>query len=68
MTVKDLIEQLEEMNPNAEVCFAFQPRNPFEYRVNDEIVQTEDTTKVFLADDGQVSYLDEEVAELLGWQ
>lgn len=68
MTVKDLIEQLEEMNPKAEVCFAFQPFNPFEHRVNDEIVQTEDTTKVFLADDGQVSYLDEEVAELLGWQ
>lgn len=68
MKVKDLIEQLEEMNPNAEVCFAFQPRSPFEYRVSNEIVQTEDTSKVFLADGGQVTYLDDEIAELLGWQ
>lgn len=40
MTVRDLIEQLEEMNPEAEVRFAFQPRYPLEYRIGEEIVQT----------------------------
>lgn len=67
MTVKELIPQLEEMNPNAEVRFAFQPNYPFEYRVCDKIVQTEDKSKVFLADGGQVYYLSMEVAELLNW-
>lgn len=67
MTVKELIEQLKEMNPTAEVRFAFQPRNPFEYGVQDEIVQTEDESKVYIADAGQIDYLNSEVTNLLDW-
>lgn len=55
MTVRDLIEQLEEMNPEAEVRFAFQPRYPLEYRIGEEIVQTQDESKVYIADAGQIA-------------
>lgn len=41
MTVTELIEQLSEMNPSAEIRLAIQPHYPFEYDVQDEIVQTE---------------------------
>lgn len=67
MTVKDLIEQLEEMNPSAQVRFAFQPRNPLEYSVQNEIVQTQDESKVYIADAVQIGYLNSEVTELLEW-
>lgn len=67
MTVTDLIEQLQEMNPKAEVRFAFQPRYPLEYRIGEEIVQTQDESKVYIADAGQIGYLNSEVTELLDW-
>ena len=67
MTVEDLIEQLGEMNLKAEVRFAFQPRYPLEYRVGEEIVQTQDEKYVYIADAGQIGYLNSEVTELLDW-
>lgn len=67
MTVTDLIEQLQEMNPDAKVRFAFQPRYPLEYNVKNEIVQSEDEKTVYLADGGQIGYLNSEAIELLEW-
>lgn len=67
MTVQELIEQLSEMNPSAEIRLAIQPRYPFEYSVQNEIVQTEDESKVFIGESGQIGYLEEEVCELLNW-
>lgn len=67
MTVRDLIEQLEEMNLDAEVRFASQPNYPLEYRIREEIIQTPDESKVYLAQSEQIGYLNSEVTELLDW-
>lgn len=48
MTVKELIEQLSDVNPNAEVRLAIQPRYPFEYEIQDEVVETEDEAETSL--------------------
>ena len=67
MTVTELIEQLSEINPSAEIRLAIQPHYPFEYDVQDEIVQTEDGSKVFIGESEQIGYLGEEIRELLNW-
>jgi len=38
MNVSELIERLEDMDPDAEVRIAFQPSWPLQYRLGDEIV------------------------------
>ena len=68
MTVRDLIEILEEMNPDAEVRFAQQPNYPFEYSIDGEVIQSEDTERVYLAEREQVGYLPGEISEQLGWR
>lgn len=67
MTVKELIEQLSDMNPSAEIRLAIQPNYPLEFDVQDEIVQTEDESKVFIGESRQIGYLEEEPRELLNW-
>ena len=75
MTVQRLIEELEQMNPNAEVRFAAQPNWPFEYDI-DSVVQvdvedrrTDDTTEVVYLEEGrQIGYLPGEAARELGWK
>lgn len=67
MTVKELIEQLSDMNPSAEIRLAIQPNYPLEFDVQDEIVQTEDESKVFIGEGRQIGYLEEEPCELLNW-
>lgn len=67
MTVEELIEQLSDMNPSAEIRLAIQPNYPFEFDVQDEIVQTEDESKVFIGEGRQIGYLEEEPRELLNW-
>lgn len=67
MTVKELIEQLSDMNPSAEVRLAIQPRYPFEYDIQDEVVETEDGSKVFIGEGMQIGYLGQEPCELLNW-
>lgn len=60
MKVKDLIEQLKSMNPEAEIRLATQPEYPFENSVSD-VYETEDESKVFICEGSQIGYLDEEV-------
>lgn len=75
MTVQRLIEELEQMNPNAEVRFAAQPNWPFEYDI-DSVVQvdvedrrTDNTTEIVYLEEGrQIGYLPGEAARELGWK
>ncbi len=74
MTVRELIEELEGMNPEAEVRFASQPSWPFEYSVaavvgfseDDEDDRTEAET-VYLVEGNQIGYLPGEVKDEIGW-
>ncbi|MEU3399521.1 hypothetical protein [Streptomyces filamentosus] len=65
MTVAELIETLEQMNPEAPVRLAFQPRYPFEHALG-EVVEAEDGT-CWIADGGQEGYLGGEAREALNW-
>jgi hypothetical protein len=70
MNIKQLIEELEFVDPDVEVRIAQQPSWPLQYHVG-AIVQDETTGVVYLAEAGQVydePYLPAHVAELLGWR
>ena len=66
MTVEELLEILEGMNPEAEVRLAMQPSWPFEYSISD-YVESEDGYTVYLAEGRQLDYLNGEIKEQLGW-
>ena len=68
MKVKELIEYLEGMNPEAEVRLAMQPSWPFEYSIQNDVVESEDGERVYLAESRQLDYLNGEVQEALGWR
>lgn len=65
MTVAELIEQLEALDPEAEVRIAVQPTYPFEHRLDEQIAEVDG--KVYLAEAHQQGYLPDEVREALGW-
>lgn len=64
MTVEELIEVLEEFNPEAEVRIASQPNWPMEYDLAD-VEATGDV--VYVAEGGQLGYLPHEAAVAVGW-
>jgi hypothetical protein len=74
MTVADLIYELEQMNPEAEVRFASQPSWPFENDI-DSVVSVEiknprtgeDVEVVYLEEGRQIGYLPDEACQELGW-
>ena len=74
MTVADLIWQLEQMNPEAEVRFASQPSWPFENDI-DSVVSVEvenprtgeEVEVVYLEEGRQIGYLPGEAKRELGW-
>ncbi|MFB7649484.1 hypothetical protein ACFC0S_16405 [Streptomyces sp. NPDC056084] len=65
MTVADLIEQLEGMDPDAPVRLATQPAYPFEYTIG-KVAEAEDGT-CWIAEGEQVGYLGEDAANALEW-
>ncbi|MFF9204422.1 hypothetical protein ACF1AE_21885 [Streptomyces sp. NPDC014986] len=65
MTVAELIEQLEQMNPEAKVRLATQPTYPFEYTIN-KVVETQDGT-CYIAQGEQLGYLADQPREDIGW-
>ncbi|WP_435245090.1 hypothetical protein [Streptomyces tendae] len=65
MTVADLIEQLEAMDPNAPVRLATQPQYPFEYTIS-KVVEAEDGT-CWIGQGEQVGYLGEDATDALEW-
>lgn len=70
MTVQELMELLEGMDPDAEVRMAIQPSWPFEHDVEDavEVYVSEDSEPVvYLAEGTQLGYLPGDAAEGLGW-
>ena len=74
MTVRQLIEELEFMNQDAEIRFASQPSWPFEYSIDDVIsVEIENRRTgeaegvVYLAEGRQLGYLPSEAKDDLGW-
>jgi hypothetical protein len=80
MTVKQLIERLEEMNPQSEVRLAEQPRWAFEYSISD-VAETnlendsngehhrgkKATSVVYISEGTQLGYLPSEAKEAIGW-
>lgn len=69
MTVKQLMELLEDYPEEAEVRLAQQPSWPFEYRVG-EIVETTDAegkTIVYIGEGRQLDYLPGAARDKLGW-
>lgn len=81
MTVQDLIYELGQMNPDAEVRLAIQPSWPFEYDLNGVVevytneyinadtmeVENDGEQRVYLEQGEQLGYLPGAVKELLGW-
>lgn len=81
MTVQELITELEQMNPDAEVRIASQPEWPFEYDVEqireisrddcnpDEPMPMADDepSVVYIAEGRQLAYLNTSVAANIGW-
>ena len=70
LTVADLIEFLEDCNPDAEVRLAMQPRWPFEYSIDGFSLmesETDDGPVVYLPEGQQLNYLPGNVQEDLGW-
>ncbi|WP_333745998.1 hypothetical protein [Streptomyces sp. IBSBF 2950] len=64
-TVADLIEKLEQMDPEAKVRLATQPGYPFEYTIG-KVAEAEDGT-CWIGEGEQQGYLGDEAREALGW-
>ena len=64
MTVEELKEQLEMLDPDMEIRFASQPSWPFEYSIND-IMPVGDVA--YLEEGEQIGYLPVEAKEALSW-
>jgi hypothetical protein len=67
MRVEELVEELEQFDPGAEVRKAQQPAWPFEYSVS-ELVASDDAEVVYIVEAEQLEYLPGEVASALGWR
>ncbi|MEV1042322.1 hypothetical protein AB0J01_37770 [Streptomyces sp. NPDC050204] len=65
MTVGELIEQLEGMDPDATVRLATQPGYPFEYTIG-KVVEAEDGT-CWIGEGEQLGYLGEQAVDALEW-
>jgi len=66
MTVQELINELEYLNPEAEVRFASQPSWPFEYSITEVVVSDEEEI-AYLGEGRQIGYLPGNVTDKLGW-
>lgn len=64
MTVAELIELLERLDPEAQVRVATQPSWPFEYHIS-QVAETDDACWIAVGD--QVGYLPGDAQEALGW-
>jgi len=69
MTVQELIEELNYVNPDAEIRFASQPNWPFEYSFSGPVeVEDEDSfPTVYLVEGRQLGYLPKEAKDEIGW-
>jgi hypothetical protein len=68
MTAAELIEALADVDPDAEVRLAHQPRWPLEYGLADAVpIDSDDGPVVYLVEGAQLGYLPGEAADALGW-
>ena len=68
MTVRDILNRLDGLDPETEVRFAFQPNYPLEYSIDDIVeVNIKDEQVVYLGQGEQIGYLQEEVVDALSW-
>jgi len=69
MTVQELIEELNYVNPDAEIRFASQPKWPFEYSFSGpvEVEDEEGFPTVYLVEGRQLGYLAGNVKDEIGW-
>lgn len=74
MTVGEMLEMLEGLNPDMEVRFASQPNYPFEYDIDNVLVvesenkRTGDSEEIVYLEEGrQIGYLPGNVSVELGW-
>ena len=72
MTVQDLIDELEYLDPETEVRFASQPSWPFEYSIREVVVadvekRGEEKQVAYLGEGRQIGYLPGAAKEELGW-
>jgi hypothetical protein len=69
MTVQELIEELNCVNPDAEIRFASQPSWPFEYSFSGpvEVEDEEGFPTVYLVEGRQIGYLPGQARDEIGW-
>lgn len=68
MTVRDILNRLDALDPETEVRFAFQPNWPLEYSIDDIVgVNIDGQEVVYLGQGEQIGYLQEEVVKALSW-
>lgn len=74
LTVSQLIEELEDLDPDAEVRLATQPVWPFEWHLSASEpgpamqVILDDQPVVYLVEGEQLGYLPDAVCRELGWR
>lgn len=77
MTVKELINELQQYPEESEVRLAMQPNWPFEYSISDVVYtppvlndneEEEEIGIVYLAEERQIGYLPGIISEELGWR
>jgi hypothetical protein len=74
LTVSQLIEELEDLDPDAEVRLATQPNWPFEWHLSTTEpgpavqVTLDDGPVVYLVEGEQLGYLPDTVCGELGWR
>lgn len=68
MTVRDILNALDGLDPETEVRFAFQPNYPLEYSIDDIVeVNIDGEEIIYLGQGEQIGYLQEEVVDALSW-
>jgi hypothetical protein len=68
MTVRDILNRLDGLDPETEVRFAFQPNYPLEYSIDDIVeVNIDGEEIIYLGQGEQIGYLQEEVVDALSW-
>jgi len=74
LTVSQLIKELEDLDPDAEVRLATQPNWPFEWHLSTTEpgpamqIAVDDQPVVYLVEGEQLGYLPDTVCRELGWR
>lgn len=68
MNARDLIELLQDLDPDTEIRVAHQPHYPFEYSIESMVtIGDTDNQVAYLGEGDQIGYLSQEAAVALGW-